>query len=1022
MKSIFPYTQLLDYYLACLREEANQGIRLVKEDDQITWRELPLDQEWNQQQNKDIIVPPDFLSAWLSSETTNNLLLYGYPIYVKREQNTDLSNLQLLPVILQTVEISPAPTGRRLRLLPNLRINRDFVDELRRIDVPLTKQLPHTLSSTDCVSTLWRLFNHQDVLPLVEYLEATLPRFDFHAMKKEGFYNRAVLIHTDALTYTHGLEKELNALKQVWEQVAGTALNTLIQDHVPQSKKADLNNKVLQVTALNDEQRQAVNAALTAPFTVVTGPGGCGKSQVILNVLANAWLQGQSVLFAAKTQKAVHVVEERLTSLGHQNVLLRAGHLRGDTALCQELTERIGALLSRPESHEPSNAIFLEYHSLYRQWEDKTYQLEEWLNEAVQYNDAQKLVSDTMAQTDDEYRNWLVKYRFRINPVSVRNALDCLSRWHGSNLGYRQKFSILINLLRIRLCLPYLHEKLTAPSFASLYREPRQWIRWLENLGKAMELASALRCVAQQATRRPLRELVEQVATIEEQLPALGELAFCQAIEASPTPFTRNDPAYLGRYLALLRTLSSQGLCKADQTRLKTELTGLFSKLLKPFPLWSVTNLSAHSALPFAAGVFDLVIIDEGSACDIASALPLLYRARRAMIVGDNMQLRHVCTISNTLDMALQKHHGIDVAKLQHFSYGKNSLFDLALAQPGATLHMLVDHYRCHHEIVGFSNQKWYGGLLRVKTDYARLHPSLPAKGIHWVNVKGDYTTGDFGGIYHIQEAKAVIKLLLSLEAQQFDGSVGVVTPFRAQVGHLQALAMKGVDVRWRETTKLVIDTAHGFQGDEKDVMIITTCLHRTMPRGAQTFLSEHPNLFNVALKRARGLVYVVGDRDAYRHSEIAFMGEFERYVSKIEYERMVQYPSAQTDMTIGEDEKRLWEALYALGIQTIPQYPVDQYRIDLAWVTDRFKMAIEVDGKRYHTDAYGVQLRSDIERDRRLQAAGWICVRVPAKEINENPEIWIQHIIEAAPAPMTTSSNLSLLKSNGQAGILVGR
>jgi hypothetical protein len=61
--------------------------------------------------------------------------------------------------------------------------------------------------------------------------------------------------------------------------------------------------------------------------------------------------------------------------------------------------------------------------------------------------------------------------------------------------------------------------------------------------------------------------------------------------------------------------------------------------MLNHLPLWAVTNLSVARALPLEPGLFDYVIIDEPSQCDIASAVPLLARARRAVIVGDAAQL-----------------------------------------------------------------------------------------------------------------------------------------------------------------------------------------------------------------------------------------------------------------------------------------------------------------------------------------------------------------------------------------------
>src|SRR6202043_1727643 len=68
---------------------------------------------------------------------------------------------------------------------------------------------------------------------------------------------------------------------------------------------------------------------------------------------------------------------------------------------------------------------------------------------------------------------------------------------------------------------------------------------------------------------------------------------------------------------------------------------------------WAVTSLAFRGRVPFAPRFFDLLVIDEASQCDIASALPLLYRARRAVVIGDPMQLRHISTLSSQQDHEL---------------------------------------------------------------------------------------------------------------------------------------------------------------------------------------------------------------------------------------------------------------------------------------------------------------------------------------------------------------------------------
>ena len=54
----------------------------------------------------------------------------------------------------------------------------------------------------------------------------------------------------------------------------------------------------------------------------------------------------------------------------------------------------------------------------------------------------------------------------------------------------------------------------------------------------------------------------------------------------------------------------------------------LYPDVVKTLSCWAVTSLSAHGRIPLEPGFFDILIIDEASQCDIASALPLLYHAK----------------------------------------------------------------------------------------------------------------------------------------------------------------------------------------------------------------------------------------------------------------------------------------------------------------------------------------------------------------------------------------------------------
>ena len=163
----------------------------------------------------------------------------------------------------------------------------------------------------------------------------------------------------------------------------------------------------------------------------------------------------------------------------------------------------------------------------------------------------------------------------------------------------------------------------------------------------------------------------------------------------------------------------------------------LFPKVTRLLPCWAVTSLSARGRLPFEPGFFDLVVIDEASQCDIASALPLLFRAKRAVIIGDPLQLKHVSTVAPQEDRLILSAHGLADGRAA-WAYSVNSLFDLARSLcRHEDIVNLRDHHRSHRDIIAFSNRHFYRGALRIATDQESLNrPPHSGPAVRWLDVK----------------------------------------------------------------------------------------------------------------------------------------------------------------------------------------------------------------------------------------------------------------------------------------------
>ena len=328
----------------------------------------------------------------------------------------------------------------------------------------------------------------------------------------------------------------------------------------------------------------------------------------------------------------------------------------------------------------------------------------------------------------------------------------------------------------------------------------------------------------------------------------------------------RMDNAQLQKvrdYAAAVLTVSSK-YDPATYGELKGIEEASFPAALQLFPVWATTNLATRSNFPLTAELFDLVIIDEASQCDVPSALPLLFRAKRVVVIGDPQQLRHVATLAGRSDLEAAHRYAIAPAA---FQYGLRSLFDVASrstgVHPGALL--LNEHYRSDARIIGFSNGVFYHDRLKIKTDLSRrgFRRSFLNEygGICWLQVSGATQYLGKGNVANIEELEAatavVTRLLPGLGRYGLaSASIGVVTPYRKQEELLEQRlgAHNGADGRLR------IGTAHTFQGDERDFMVFSPVLARGITPGSLDWLERTGNLLNVAVTRPRVALIVVGD------------------------------------------------------------------------------------------------------------------------------------------------------------------
>ncbi len=418
----------------------------------------------------------------------------------------------------------------------------------------------------------------------------------------------------------------------------------------------------------------------------------------------------------------------------------------------------------------------------------------------------------------------------------------------------------------------------------------------------------------------------------------------------------------------------------AGNTDLSRDVTQM---VLDHRPLWLASVLGTPKRVPLFEGLFDLVIFDEASQCDIASALPLLARAKRAVVVGDDRQLAFISQIGVAQDRNLMATQELPPTGMGRYSQGRKSLFDFANSTPGVAAVMLRDQYRSTEGIVDYINSSFYQGKLRVSASPNGFKVPEGAKaGLTWSDVPGQASPHADRPNVNPAEVKAITAHLRKLLIDQgYDGSVGVISPFRVQVAALQA-ALRGAlpEALW-DKALLRVSTVDGFQGQERDLILFSPTVHASSATTAKTFLQRDWRRLNVAISRARAVAHVFGDLAFARAGSIKSLSRLAAHATE---------PRSKRGESIfdSEWERVTFHALKERGLDPTPQYDIAGRRLDFAlFGNNGVKLDLEVDGRIWHQDIDGNRKLDDHWRDHQMESLGWKVRRFWVDELKKDME-----------------------------------
>ena len=477
----------------------------------------------------------------------------------------------------------------------------------------------------------------------------------------------------------------------------------------------------------NLSQRAAVENALTRSISVIEGPPGTGKTETILNLIANiVAVQHMTVGIVSFGNTAVDNVRDKLQAQGF-------GHLIGNLGRREKREE----FFDRQGKRNTEVAQFLS-HAPDRPDPEQLADLDRRLRGL---QDAER--------TRAERRLALNAHRLELRHFEDHLHRDQLPDLVGLPLMHRSADRVLDYLAESEMVL------------AGIRPGPLRRIRNYFRYGSVRALdagdTSVVLRLQQAYYHKRIAELEREIGRVEEELRRADFDQLSRQHQQLSIQFLHSELA--ARYQESPRTVYH-----ADSYR----LGATFSEFIKDYPALLSTCHSIRDSI--ADGyLLDYLIIDEASQVNLLLAGLAMSGARHVVVVGDQRQLPPIPI--NAADGLTPPVPAYDCQRSL-----LAALADLYGASLPRTL--LCEHYRCNPVIIGFCNKKFYGGELIPYTSAGADRPMIVVRTVEGNHMRQHRE----GGRSNQREIDVIVQEVKARYCQGYaDADIGVTTPYRPQ-------------------------------------------------------------------------------------------------------------------------------------------------------------------------------------------------------------------------------------------------
>ena len=618
-------------------------------------------------------------------------------------------------------------------------------------------------------------------------------------------------------------DKKMNHIKQQYDSLGIVEVESVLSSYLEGSDipKRDYSCDFIYPFGSNASQIQAINKAFQNQISIIEGPPGTGKTQTILNIIANILLRNKTVAVVSNNNSATINVQEKLIDKHYGYILASLGRNGNVTDFINKQKQQDErkitcgpVILSKKEVESTQSEI--------NKIADEILQLYEKENE-------QKKLKQYLVDYNLEFEYFKrEEYNFEI-PEQIMLSLERKDKETLFKMLFLFETLIQKNFFFIRLflfCLVY------AMSF-----------KQVQELGNHRFMIA----IKYHIYQFQIKKLENRIAEID---------SFLESNKIDEKKKKLQDLSIT----VFNHTLASKYNGMTEHTEFSEITQDNFRQVVKEYP---VTTSSTHSISKTSHKyLYDFVIIDEASQVDILTGSLSLACARNAIVVGDIKQLD--CIISSNFVKDCKKIF-TEFQLHQSYNYVEHSILSSLLELfPSIAKTMLKEHYRCHPKIIDFCNKKFYNNELIIMTKDNNSSDILSVI----KTVKGNHASGHKNQ-RQIDETMEYIKSSKLLEKYSMN-NIGIIAPYCDQTKEFEK-ELKQLDV------EILSATVHKFQGQEKDVIIIST-----VDNVIGQFV-DNPKLLNVGVSRAKEkLIVLISDNDKNLSTNT---GDLIKYIQYNNYE-----------------------------------------------------------------------------------------------------------------------------------------